>query len=221
MYKTEPHLHVQEISACSHLCAADMVKMYYDAGYKTIFISDHFMPYYFNSLGDITWHDKVTIFLSGYYKAREAGKKYGMNVLLSAEVSFDDSPNHYLVYGITKEFLEAFPDWCYRGTEHFSGIAKSNNIFVVQAHPYRDGECFPTPGYADAFEVYNSSPRHNDSNDMAEKCAKQHGLYMTAGSDAHRAEDVAKGGILTETEICSTDDYIKVVKSGSFQVFKG
>lgn len=221
MYKTEPHLHVAEISMCSRLKAKEMAKLYKDAGFDTIFVSDHFMPAFFDSLGNIPWEDKITIFLSGYYKAKAAGEKLGLNVLLSAEVSFDDCPNHYLVYGITKEFLIKYPDLCYKGAQHFSEIAKQNDIFVVQAHPFRDGECFPTPELVDAIEVYNGSPRHDDRNDDAEVLAKDNGLYMTAGSDAHRDEDVAMGGIVTAVPVTDEMQYIDIIKSKSFDIYKG
>ncbi len=36
---------------------------------------------------------------------------------------FEGCGNHYLVYGITK----------------------AHNLFIIQAHPYRDGRNFPTP----------------------------------------------------------------------------
>ena len=68
MYKTEPHIHLSEVSACSELNAKEMIKLYYEAGYKTVLITDHFYSIYFNSLGDIPWEDKVTIFFSGFYK---------------------------------------------------------------------------------------------------------------------------------------------------------
>ncbi len=46
MYKTETHLHVSEISPCSQIKAADMIKMYHKAGYKTVFVSDHLKQKY-------------------------------------------------------------------------------------------------------------------------------------------------------------------------------
>jgi len=119
MYKTETHLHVSEISSCSKICAAEMVERYYNAGYKTIFVSDHFKQAFFDALGDIAWQDKITIFLSGYHRAREAGKKYGINVLMSAEILFVESPNHYLVYGITEEFFNTYPNLCKCGWKSF------------------------------------------------------------------------------------------------------
>lgn len=221
MYKTETHIHVSEISPCSKVNAVDMVKKYYDAGYKTIFISDHFKQVFFDSLGDIPWEDKVTIFLSGFYKAKTAGENLGMNVLMSAEIMFSDSLNHYLVYGITREFLNSYPDLAKLTAKEFYSIAKENNIFVVQAHPFRDEVCFPTPEYVDAFEVYNSNPRHIDYSEKSEKCARENGLYVTAGSDAHRDEDIGLSGILSETEIKTAEDFIELIKSGKAEFIRG
>ncbi len=221
MYKTEPHLHVSEISLCSKISAAEMVRLYHEAGYKTIFVSDHFKRDYFDALGEIPWKDKITIFLSGYYRAKEAGKKYGMNVLMSAEISFEGNPNDYLVYGITKKFLNTYTNLYEMSVEEFYKIANEHNVFVVQAHPFRDGVCFPTAESVDAFEVYNSNPRHKNFSDKSEKCASENGLYMTAGSDAHRLEDIGKGGILSGVEIKSAEKFVSLIKSGKIELFKG
>ena len=35
MFKTEPHLHVQEVSQCSHIRADQMIKLYKEAGVRT------------------------------------------------------------------------------------------------------------------------------------------------------------------------------------------
>ncbi len=221
MYKTETHLHVAEISGCSRIKAAEMVKLHSEAGYKTICVSDHLNQIFLDSLGDIPWEDKMTIFLSGYYKAKEAGKKYGINVIMSAEIMFEESKNHYLVYGATKEFLASYPNICKMSVKDFYKIAKEHNVFVVQAHPFRDEICFPTPEYVDAMEVYNSNPRHVDFSEKTAECVKVNGLYMTSGSDSHRLEDIGKGGILSEQEIKSAEDFITLIKSGNAVIFKG
>lgn len=221
MFKTEPHLHVQEVSQCSHIRADQMIKLYKEAGYDTVFITDHFSPNFLNSLGDIPWKDKITIFLSGYFKAKEAGRKYGVTVLPAAEVSILNSPNDYLVYGITREFLEVHPDLCLNGVDNFYKIAKQNGIFIVQAHPYRDNVCYPTPEYVDAFEIYNSNPRHDDQNDKAKECALNNNLYTSAGSDGHRLDDVALSGVLSENKISTVEDYIELIKSGKAEIIKG
>lgn len=221
MYKTETHLHVSEVSPCSKLTAEEMVGLYHKAGYKTIFVSDHFQQNVFDKLGDMKWEEKITYFLSGYCKAKSAGEKRGMNVLMSAEIRFDSSPNHYLVYGITKEFLCKYPNLYEMEPSGFYEIVKANNIFVVQAHPFRDDKCYPTPEYIDAIEIYNSNPRHEDHSEKSEVAAKENGLFMTAGSDAHRPDDVGLSGILTENEIKNATDYINTIKNGAFEIIRG
>ena len=219
MYKTETHLHVSEVSACSRLSAEEMVKLYFEAGYRTIFVSDHFKQNYFDSLGDIAWEEKIKNFLSGYRKAKALASQYGMHVLLAAEVTL--VPNHYLLYGVTEEFLCKFPALYNMEKDRFYEAAKEHGIFVVQAHPFRDGVCYPTPEYVEAFEVHNTSPRHDDFDDKAIAVAKEHDLYMTGGSDCHRPDDLGLGGIETENEIKTVKDYIDAVKSGKAVILNG
>jgi predicted metal-dependent phosphoesterase TrpH len=220
MFKTETHLHTAEVSACSKIRAKEMIRRYHEAGYSTVFVSDHFQSNTLDSLGDIPWNDKMAIFLSGYYKAKVEGERLGLNVLPAAEFCFSDAPNHYIVYGITKEFLDRYPEIHKLTVKEFSKIAKENNLFVVQAHPYRDGSCFPTAEYIDAVEVYNSNPRHEDHSDLSEKFAQEYNMPVSSGSDAHREEDIACGGIITECEIKSVEDFIAAVKERKVKIYK-
>ena len=131
MYKIETHLHTSEVSVCSQIRAEEMIKLYHQAEYSTIIVSDHF-PY--RSLGKIPWEEQTAIFLSGYYKAKVAGRKYGMNVIPAAEITFAGSPNDYLAYGISKAFLDAYPYLHEMKIEEFAPIAKENNVLLIQAH---------------------------------------------------------------------------------------
>ncbi len=221
MFKTETHLHTAEVSPCSHIRARQMVRKYKEAGYSTVFVTDHFQAGTVDSYGDIPWADKMAIFLAGYYVAKCEGDKIGVNVLPGAEICFTGVPNHYLVYGISKEFLDKYPELHTYGIEKFSEIARENGVFVVQAHPYRDGHCFPTPEFIDAVEVYNSNPRHEDHSDMTEKLSAEHGLPVSAGSDAHRDEDVALSGVETDVEVKTAEDFINLVKLGKVKVIRG
>lgn len=221
MFKTETHLHTSEVSRCGKLSSTQMIKLYNEAGYKTILVTDHFQSNVLDTLGDIPWEDKVTVFLSGYYRAKNAAEKFDMHVLLGAEFCFVGQPNHYLAYGITKEFLCAHPDLHKMSISEFYPIAKAAGVYMIQAHPYRDDNCHPTPEYADAVEVYNGNPRHNDYNDRAEAYAVENGFPITSGSDAHQLPDVATGGILTEEPITTIEEYIEAVKSGKLELIKG
>lgn len=221
MFKIETHLHTIEVSPCSRIKAREMIRKYHEAGYSTVFVSDHFQENSIDALGDIPWSDKMAIFLSGYYKAKTEGENLGVNVLPAAEFKFSDSKNHYLAYGITKSFLDAYPELHKKTVAEFHEIAKANNIFVIQAHPYRDGSCFPTPEYVDGIEVYNSNPRHEDNSDKSEALVKECSqLYITGGSDAHRDEDIAGSGVLSEYEIKTSEDFINLIKSRKAEIIK-
>lgn len=220
MFKIETHIHTAEVSGCSRIKAANMVKKYHEAGYSTIFISDHFQDSSIDLFGDLPWNEKTAIFLSGYYKAKWEGDKLGINVLLAAEFKFADSKNHYLAYGINKEFLDSYPELHKMTVEQFSRIAKENGIFVVQAHPHRDGACFPTPEYVDAIEVYNSNPRHDDHSELSEALVKELGIPVTVGSDAHRDEDVAGAALVSEKEIKTVEEFTLAVRSGALKIEK-
>lgn len=221
MFKTETHIHTREISACSHKRAVDMIRLYKEAGYSTVFISDHFQPNSLDVLGDIPWSEKMTIFLSGYYKAKHEGEILGVHVLPAAEIRFADSKNHYIAYGITKEFLDAYPEFHKMSSAEFLPIARSAGIFIVHAHPYRDGSQSATPELVDAIEIYNSNPRHEDHSELSKALAEKYDLPVTAGSDAHRDEDIACSGIETEEEIKTTSDFIRLVKERKVRIIRG
>lgn len=221
MFKTETHLHTAEVSPCSHIRAREMMHRYKDAGYSTVFVSDHFQTNTVDAYGCIPWNDKMAIFLAGYYIAKHEGEKIGITVLPAAEICFVGIPNHYLVYGITKKFLDSYPELHTYGIEKFSKIAHKEGLLIVQAHPHRDGKNFPTPEYVDAIEVFNSNPRHEDHSDKSEELARTLGLRVSAGSDAHREEDIALSGIETELKIETAEQFIELVKSGNVRLIGG
>ncbi len=221
MFKTETHLHTAETSPCGKVSAAEMVKQYYDAGYKTLFISDHFYTKYFENLGDISLEEKVQQFLSGYEVAKAAGEKLGMNILLSAELRLNGSNNDYLLYGVDKTFLTNASKVLDMSIENFYVYAKEHGVTVIQAHPLRDGRCTPTPEFVDGLEAHNGNPRHENYTDKVMDLAKTYNKLVTGGSDAHRPQDVGTSGIMSEKEIRTAKDYIDVLLEGSFTIIKG
>lgn len=220
MFKTETHLHTAEVSRCGKMRAYEMVRAYKEAGYSTLFVSDHFQANTLDALGDIPWEEKVSIFLSGYYAAKYEGDRIGVAVLPAAELCFAGDPNHYLLYGITKEFLVAHEDLHTVGIEGLKEIARECGLLLLQAHPYRDGHCHPRPDMVEGFEVYNSNPRHDDQSDRSFTVAAQHGLLMTGGSDAHRAEDVGGSGVLTKERIETAEQFIRLLREGKCEVIQ-
>lgn len=210
MYKTETHLHTSEVSACGHLSAREMVELYHQHQYHTIFVTDHF----YDPAGD--WQASVNRFFEGYRCAKAAADSFGMVVLPSAEIMLHCSPNHYLIYGDVADFLCRNEGLLDRTVAEFSALTQESGILLIQAHPFRDS-CVPTPEYVNGLEVFNTSPRHLQDEDEAAamKIAQENHLLFTCGSDAHRYEDVARGGIESAFPITGADDYRRALESRS------
>ena len=206
-------MHVSETSGCAMLSAEEMIKHYAEAGYDTVFVTDHYVKNYFLKLGDIPWLDKADKYLSGYRAALKAGGKYGVTVLLGMELSFVHCRNDYLVYGITEDFIKNNPELYESSYEKFYPIAKENGFLVIQAHSLRDRVCNPTIEFVDGLEIYNSNPRHEDYNEEVKTLADEHNLLFTAGSDAHRADDAALSGLFSETPVRNIEEFIALIKS--------
>lgn len=218
MFKTDPHVHTSDVSVCANLRSDLMIEAYAKAGYKTVVITEHLSKRFCDSLGNLPWEDKMTIFLSSYQRAKVKGEELGVNVILGAEISFENETGDFLVYGITKEFLAGCRDVCKMGIKAFSEYAHKNGVFIVQAHPYRDGVYSPIPEFVDGLEAYNTSPRHENHTEKTLQFAKENNLYITAGSDAHRTEDVGVAAIVTEFEIKTAEDYINAIKSCNYKI---
>lgn len=219
MFKTETHLHTAPVSSCSQIGPREMVRRYKEAGYDTVFISDHFAPYHFDKLGkDLSWEQKVSLFFKAYDEAKAAGDKYDINVLLSAELTLGN--NHYLLYGINKDMMIASSNIFDFTVEMLAAFAKRHHVTIVQAHPLRDGKCTPQPEYVDGLEAINANLRHENFDERVFEIAKKFHLPVSAGSDAHRGEDIAGAAMLSECEIKTVEDYVELLKSGSAKLMR-
>lgn len=226
MYKTELHSHTSETSNCGKTKAKDLVSVYVKAGYKTVVITDHLSThtYFRYNYDKMSWDEKIDVFVRGYNTALEAAKGR-INILFGMELRFDEElPEHdlndYLVFGITEDFLRNNGNLINMNIKSFSDLAHKNGLLIYQAHPFRDDMTRVDPALLDGAEIYNGNRRHDSRNDKAEKWARENGLKGTSGSDFHKLEDVAHGGILTDTEIKTNDDLIKILKSANYGIIR-
>ncbi len=218
MYKTETHAHTYPISTCSKIEPREMVRLYKAIGYDTIFISNHFSPHHFDKWGkDMTFSERVDKFYDAFLEAADEGEKIGLSVLFSAEYTLNN--NHYLLYGISKEFLKKREDIFEISIEEFSKYAKSQGITVVQAHPCIKEKCKPYPHYVNGFEGINTSTRSDKHNDISMKIAKENNLPISCGSDAHEREDIGRSAMLSEEKITSVEQYLKLMLTGKLMLF--
>ena len=223
MYKTEAHAHTKEVSRCSVISAEDLVKIYADAGFHTLFITDHINVPSLAGLGEgLSWSERMDAFYGGYLAAREAGERLGVRVLFGVEINFTvpkGCANDYLVYGMDIDTLKSLPDLNLGSLAEFYPIAREHGALVIQAHPYRDNSCYPTPELVDGVEVFNSHPRHANYNSAAAALADEHNLLRTVGSDVHMAGDANRAYFLTEEPINTVEDFIRAVREGSAEFF--
>ena len=136
------------------------------------------------------------------------------------ELSFDNDPNDYLVYGITKAWLYEHKDILTTNIESFSHLISSTDAVIIQAHPFRKGMAPQNPSLIHGIEVYNGNPRHNSENIKAKQFAGKHNLIPTSGSDFHQREDCARGGMILKNPISHIEDFIQVLKSRSAELIQ-
>ena len=215
MMRWETHLHTKEGSACAMASAADMARGCKAAGYDGMFVTDHF--YDGNTCVDrgLLWEEWARQFALGYYHAREAGAQIGLRVCFGWEYSWDG--NDFLTYGLSPEWLAAHPETISVTPYEYLKLIRDAGGCIVHAHPFRQESYVPLikllPDMVDAVEVYNGGNHEEAYNERAQWYADSFGLRQTAGSDTHNS-DWFNGGILTECEIQSTEDYRGVIRSG-------
>lgn len=211
MFKYDTHVHTSEISRCGRVTARDGVRLYRDAGYDGIIITDHFCSSYFDSIRGKTWASKVDQYLYGYRQAFDEGNKAGLKVFLGMEIMFDENLNDYLIYGFDENFLYDNPGLCNLGLKNFRDFIKGSGIKIIQAHPFRSYITAADPLLLDGVEVYNGNPRHDSRNHLALQMANKYKLAETSGSDFHQIEDLARGGMESQYPLNSIEDFLKLL----------
>ena len=213
MFKTEAHLHTYPVSSCSKLTPVEQVRLFKEAGYDTVIISDHFSRGHFKKLGEgLTFEQCVDKLCDAYLEAKAEGDRIGLTVLFSTELTFHN--NHFLLYGVTREFLKLREDIFDIEIEELYAHLKAHGITVIQAHSHRHRKenCTPQPDYVDGFEL-NFCRRKENNNEKTLVLAKEYDLPLTVGSDCHRPEDIGISATLSEDKIESVEQYLDLVRS--------
>ncbi|MGI6707422.1 MAG: hypothetical protein ACOX6S_14745 [Clostridia bacterium] len=70
LYKYDTHVHTAETSRCGKVDAVEVVRLYKEAGYDGIFITDHYNKDFFEALNGKSWKEKMDQYLRGYRLAR-------------------------------------------------------------------------------------------------------------------------------------------------------
>jgi len=212
-FKYDTHVHTSEVSYCAKVSAKETVKMHKDSGYHGIVITDHYYDSYFIGLGDLTWNEKIDCYLEGYNIALNEGKKLGLKVILGMEIRFLENANDYLVYGIDEKYLRNHKELYKLSLKEFRELTIGENILIFQAHPFRPKMITAPVELLDGIEVYNGNPRHNSNNDLAYEYALKNRLRMLSGSDFHRSEGLATGGIIVSESIDNSHELSDIIRN--------
>ena len=76
-YLYETHMHTSQGSACAHVPGAEMARLYKEAGYTGIVITDHFWGGNTAIDRSLEWADWVNGFCDGYEDAKRLLKEAG------------------------------------------------------------------------------------------------------------------------------------------------
>lgn len=223
MYRYDLHIHTAECDKVANVGGTEIVRLYHNAGYDGIVITDHYFALFYEWFVDeININSKASVidrYLRGYYAAKNEAEKIGFTVLCGAEVRFDHTTNDYLVYGLSeKDFYQLPLLNRLRNVGELEAVLPGNAI-IVQAHPFRNNMTVHSPDHLFGIEGYNGGTE-KFRNELAKLFAENYHKPITSGSDFHNASHLAKGGIVTSKKICCNRDLIDLLRSGDYRILE-
>lgn len=223
MYKYEMHLHTSEGDLCAFSSGAECVRLYHDAGYDGIVVTNHYFSTFFDWFADelcgADHRGMIDRFLRGYHNARNEGERLGFTVLVGAEVRLADCDNDYLIYGADEEFFYDAPLLHRLGGLSELAEILPNDALIVQAHPFRDGMIVGSPDRLFGIEGYNGG-NPPIRNELAKIYAAHYRKPMTSGSDFHCRDHLARGGISTPRRITTSRELSEILRSGDYTLIE-
>ncbi len=213
-YKIELHAHTSPASGCSQVEPDELVKAFAEAGYNGIAVTNHF----FIDNDNFKPKDVLTDMLKRDLElSMEAGEKYGVKIYSGAELRFSNqSDNDYLFYGFDFDMLTEIYDYLDTDLETFVKGFKTDDMLLIQAHPFRNNMKLMPPDLLDAMEAFNVHPNHNGKVAVAAKYASEHGKIMTVGTDYHHTGHHGISATRTAVLPENTQELIKLIKNDDF-----
>ena len=209
-YRTELHAHSRPVSKCGKFSPEEVVEIYSAENCQTLTLTNHLTP---KHMQDRTADELAKFYVDDYYKAKEAAKKYGMNLAFGVEIRFINTVNDYLVYGVCPEDVKHIIEYLNTDIKTFYRDFKNDKNVILHAHPFRP-DMEPTPlGSVDGIETFNTHPGHNSQIGVATRFAKQHGFIVSGGSDFHEEGRQATCLMRTKSPIVDSYDIAAALKS--------
>jgi hypothetical protein len=217
----ETHLHTEEASACAILSGAEQARLYKEAGYTGIIVTDHFFNGNSCISKELPWGERIDLFCRGYEEAKAEGDRIGLSVFFGWESTYDTQD--FLIYGLDKEWLKGHPEMLSWSVEEQYKYVHADGGYVVQAHPFRIRPYIKKirvyPNSVDAVEVINVGNCNAEYDRQAEAYAKVHQLPGLAGTDNHGRESW-NSGVAFDTRVNSIEEFLGIIKSGNYQLIR-
>ena len=212
-YVYELHLHTVQGSKCGISTGAEHVRRYADLGYAGVIVTDHFFNGNCAVPPELSWDEKIRLFVKGYEDAKQEGDKLGLTVWFGFEFQFGG--NHYLTYGITPETLIAHPEIMDMSVKKYVRWVKSEGGYVTHAHPFRlpGSSVLELSQEVDAVEILNAS-RPDEENDVARDYANLFGIPAVYGSDCHNIKQIRRGAVSSDVRFETIDQMFQAIKAG-------
>lgn len=202
------HIHTSPLSACSYLDPHELVQEAQRLKLDGICLTEH----------QVVWDPRQVDNL-----AREGGLK------IFRGNEFTTNQGDILVFGFYDDIKELML------IQELHEKVKKADGYMIAAHPFRGFKTFGIGqlqmtvdqackrkvfDYVDAIEVLNGklSP---DENDMARKVAEKLGLPGTAGSDAHRVDEIGTVVTVFENDIRNENELLAELHAGRFRAENG
>lgn len=219
LYKYELHCHTCAVSKCGRVSPEEVVKMYKEAGYDGIVITEHYSPMTWFGRAVCAPQKKIDLYFESYDRAKKcAGEDF--TVLLGMEFRHYACVNDYLVYGLTKEWLIKQKNLLAMSERRVYQMFHKAGFLVLQAHPYRPLIYRHNPDFIDGVEVFNGKTEKK-LNDKAKAWSREKVRKIeVSGSDFHKPENLAMGGIITKEPIKSNEDLLRILKSGDYELIE-
>ena len=232
--KIEMHAHTSEGSSCAKVPATEAIKMYAEAGFDGIVITNHYgrAIVEYRDYGDAIWPglgEDVELrsegYLKGWRRAKEVGEALGIKVFLGMELTLDQGIEDFLLYGISEDFVLRHPDIFQWPLEKVYELCKAEGILIIQAHPCRAGSVFwgspdcqiQDERFLDGVELNQVQDHNNNNPKVLEWIAKHPDKIVIMGSDFHKPHNVGCGWIETERDIQNMGDLVQCLKDGAFR----
>ena len=221
MYRYETHLHTKPASRCAQASVRDNLTFYRDLGYDGVFITNHFLDGNVSADRDLSYAERLKIYLADYEEAKSLEKEIGIKVFFGAEMAY--SGTDFLVYGLDGEWYAAHPEIMEMKKSVELPFLRDAGAFIAHAHPFREANYIDHirlfPRCIECVEVMNAN-RTDFENHMAEIYAREYGFLRIAGSDNHLgAAQKRLAGVESDTPIVDENDFISRIRAGTLRLF--